>query len=118
MSVDVSANGLPVLVVTEETVSVPTKTPSEPGEYVEQGQVKEFLRRVVRREPVDLDTVKGELAKVEEQVEMLLKEREDRAVGGMNLHGVEVSLGVTAEGTIGLVSAGVEVSLTLVYQKK
>jgi hypothetical protein len=117
MTAQSSTDGLPLLVVTEEKVQLPVTGPTEEGQYVEQGRVTEFVRRVVRRQPVNLETVKGELSQVEQQVETLMKERQDREVGGMRLHGVEVSLGITAEGSIGLVTAGVEVSVTLVYER-
>jgi hypothetical protein len=35
----------------------------------------------------------------------------------MRLNGLQVSLGITAQGSIGVVTAGMQASLTLVYER-
>lgn len=111
--------GLPLLIVAEEveTVEVAEPEPLEEGEAVEHGRVSEFFVRRVRKTSADLGAVQEQLADVEAKVGEILAQRKDAAVGGMRLKGVEVALGVSAEGHLGLVTAGVEVSLTLVYER-
>jgi len=110
------------LVILDEEVMPTTEHPSgddlAPGEYREDSRVGEWVRRVVlRREPVGLDALRAELEGVQAQVEKLLAGVADRQVGAMRLNGLQVSLGITAQGSIGVVTAGMQASLTLVYER-
>jgi hypothetical protein len=109
--------GLPLLIVAEERETIEVTEPAEEGEVVEEGRVKEFFVRRVRKTSADIGAVNDQLADVEAKVGEILAQRTDAEVGGMRLKGVEVALGVSAEGHLGLVTAGVEVSLTLVYER-
>ena len=58
------------------------------------------------------------LERVEGQLDELFRGIWDRPAGGMHLREIEVGLAITTEGSIGIASAGAQVSLTLVYERE
>jgi hypothetical protein len=66
----------------------------------------------------DLAAVRAGLERVEGELDELFRGIWDRPAGGMHLRQIEVGLAVTTEGSIGIASAGAQVSLTLVYQRE
>ena len=66
----------------------------------------------------DLAGVRAGLERVEGELDELFRGVSERPAGGMHLRQIEVGLAVTTEGSIGIASAGAQVSLTLVYQRE
>jgi hypothetical protein len=66
----------------------------------------------------DLAGVRAGLERVEGELDELFRGVWDRPAGGMHLRQIQVGLAVTTEGSIGIASAGAQVSLTLVYQRE
>jgi hypothetical protein len=66
----------------------------------------------------DLAGVRAGLERVEGQLDELFRGVWDRPAGGMHLRQIQVGLAVTTGGSIGIASAGAQVSLTLVYQRE
>jgi hypothetical protein len=66
---------------------------------------------------VDVGKLQGELEKVQGQIADLLKAVKDPAGSGFRLKTIEVALGVTGQGSIGIATAGVEASLTLSFER-
>jgi hypothetical protein len=52
------------------------------------------------------------------QLDELFRGVWDRPAGGLHLRQIQVGLAVTTEGSIGIASAGAQVSLMLVYQRE
>jgi hypothetical protein len=76
------------------------------------------LRLFHRTETIpDLAGVRAGLERVEGQLDELFRGVWDRPAGGMHLRQIQVGLAVTTQGSIGIASAGAQVSLTLVYQR-
>jgi hypothetical protein len=115
---DESDNGLFVLVPAE--VYEATSAEPAPGmdDGVEEHGPREWVQRIrVKKKTVDLSRIKDDLAKVQAQAEKLLASLSMREIGGMQLEEVQLSLGVTAEGSIGVVTAGVEAAIALTYRQ-
>jgi hypothetical protein len=66
----------------------------------------------------DLAGVRAGLERVEGQLDELFRGVWDRPAGGLHLRQIQVGLAVTTEGSIGIASAGAQVSLMLVYQRE
>jgi hypothetical protein len=66
----------------------------------------------------DLTGVRAGLERVEGELDELFRGVWDRPAGGMHLRQIEVGLALTTGGSIGIASAGAQVSLTLVYQRE
>jgi hypothetical protein len=62
--------------------------------------------------------VRAGLERVEGELDELFRGVWDRPAGGMHLRQIQVGLAVTTEGSIGIASAGAQVSLMLVYQRE
>jgi hypothetical protein len=61
-----------------------------------------------------LDKVKAEMGQVEQEIDQLLAGLKSTA-GGYELSQVQVSVGISGQGSIGIVTAGMQASITLVY---
>lgn len=93
---------------------------SAPGDYQEDLKAPQWVRRIVpKRESVGLEKLRGELNDVQNQVDKILQtvNRPDAKPGQMRLTSLQVCLGITAGGSIGVVTAGMQASLTLVYER-
>jgi hypothetical protein len=66
---------------------------------------------------IDLKGLKESADRVQREVAELLSGMEARTIRGWHLSTVEVGVAITAEGSIGVVTAGVEASLTLAFEK-
>lgn len=64
-----------------------------------------------------LATVRVELDRVQRELDELLKDIWDRTMGGVKLSQVQVSLSVTAQGSIGIASAGATASIALIFDR-
>ncbi len=71
----------------------------------------------VGRKEVPLDKIHSELERVQAQLDDILSNIDTQPKHGFRLTEVEISLGISAEGSIGVVSAGVEAGITLTFSK-
>lgn len=76
--------------------------------------VKTFF---VSRTEVPLDKIHSELARVQAELDDILSDIDIQPKHGFRLTEVGFSLGISAEGSIGVVSAGVEAGITLTFSK-
>ncbi len=112
--------GFAVLVEEEELVPAPAVEPGvpQPSEVREHLGVPQWVRRrVIKRQEVDLDQIRSELEDVQDQVDSLLAQLGAKPRQGFELSQVQVSVGISAQGSIAVVTAGVQASLTLVYTR-
>jgi len=109
---------LPLLILEEHEIAIATP---EPADQVQEEGLGERITRVVRRtavsDKVDVSKLNGQLAETQKQVEGLLADSVDHSIGSMHLKEIEVSLGISASGTIGVVSAGMTASISFTYSK-
>jgi hypothetical protein len=112
-------NKLTVIVLDE--TPVPTDAPpSRPEDFEEQalplpGFVRKFF--VHKSEDVDLAPLKTGLEQVQGEIGALLEDIDRSNVAGFRLGSVEVSLGISAGGSIGVVTAGVTASMSLTFER-
>ena len=66
---------------------------------------------------VDIGKLQASLEKAQDQIDALLKKVRKSTVSGYRLSSIEVSLAISAEGSIGVASAGVEASLSLSFER-
>ena len=102
-----------VLVEADEIKPAP-RQPIGPGEVEEQGW---FTEKVLRRKPLDLGEAQVQLDRVQSEVDDLLGKLATETKHGFRLSQVQVAVGVSAQGSIGVVTAGVQASLTLIYSR-
>jgi hypothetical protein len=76
-----------------------------------------FVQRIVQRQTVDLSRVQANLEKLQIQARQLLASLSAEQVGDLRLDEVEFSIGVNAEGSLGIVTAGVEAAIALTYRR-
>jgi hypothetical protein len=110
------------LIVPESTseVSVAGTVPAAQEDFEEQAlPVPEFVQRIFshKAKEVDLAPVKSGLMKIQTEVADLLSEINTSTVAGFRLSSVEVSPGISGGGTIGVVTAGVEASMSLTFER-
>ncbi len=114
-----TATHLTVLVPDEttEVIRKPT-TPVRPGEFREEGLVEEVRKRLFKDKKIPFDKIENELTRVELEIDALLAKLKAKTTAGYELSQVQVMVGVSAQGSIALVTAGVQASLTLVYTRR
>jgi hypothetical protein len=71
----------------------------------------------VGRKEVPLEKINSELDRVQAELDEVLSKIDAEPKHGFRLTEVEFSLGISAEGTIGVVSAGIEAGITLKFAK-
>jgi hypothetical protein len=115
---------LPIVTLEEHAVPIEILPDDEqqtaPDGLQEHLLAPTWVRRIVpTRKAVGLDQLRDELDKVQSQIDTILQTVRSPQVsaGKVRLTGVQVSLGITASGSIGVVTAGMEASLTLVYER-
>ena len=86
-----------------------------PGMSQDQSVRSWVRKKILRHEPLDLSKVQAELDRVQGEVDDLLGKLATEPKHGFGLSEVQVSVGVSAQGSIAVVTAGVQASLTLVY---
>jgi hypothetical protein len=109
----VATRSLTVL-VEEETAKPPAQHDLLPGQVEEHGW---FREKVLRHKPLDLGDVQSQLDGIQGEVDDLLGKLATQAKHGFGLSQVQVAVGISAQGSIGVVTAGVQASLTLVYSR-
>jgi hypothetical protein len=109
---------LKILVPGQETSQVAIEErPLQPGEAREHAGFSFIRRWLAKDENIDLFKAKGELQRVEGEIDELLGTLEAERKSGYHLAEVQVSVGISAQGSIGVVTAGLQASLTLVYSR-
>ncbi|MGD0928296.1 MAG: hypothetical protein ABR926_24245 [Streptosporangiaceae bacterium] len=111
---------------TEETnqpksLSIVTITDNGPdlADQVEirEGPWENVKSLFVGRKEIALDKIHSELDRVQAELDDVLASIDTQPKHGFHLTEVEVSLGISGEGSIGVVSAGVEAGITLTFSK-
>lgn len=94
--------------------------PAESGAAIEV-RGKRWDAIVARVKPgqkqVDLAKVKGDLDRVQGQIDSLLSDLKAKDTERFRLAQVEVSLAVSAEGSIGVATAGVQAGIALTFSR-
>ena len=90
-----------------------------PLEDFEEQAIPAPIRRLFSHKPkdVDLGPLKTGLEQAQGQIDALLQDMTDSTVAGFRLGSVEVSLAISAGGSIGVVTAGVEASMSLTFER-
>jgi len=114
---DVQPSGSGFTVLVEEEAEVPV-TPAEltPGTVREEGAITWVRTKVLRHKQLDIGAVEQQLDRVQGEVDGLLERLSTPPKAGFRLSQVQVSVGMSAQGTIAVVTAGIQASLTLVYE--
>ena len=71
----------------------------------------------VGRKEVPLDKINSELDRVQAELDDVLSKIDTQPKHGFQLSEVAIALGISAEGTIGVVSAGAQAGITLTFSK-
>jgi hypothetical protein len=91
-----------------------TQIESRPEEDREEALFSLIPHVPVSVSQVPLDKVKAEMGEVEQQIDQLLSGLKSTAAG-YQLAQIHVSVGISGQGSIGIVTAGMQASITLVY---
>ncbi len=83
----------------------------------EEQSLLEGAKRLIGFVPKEVEQLDEKLNKIIAQLRKVLGEIEKSSVGSMQLKSVEVGLAVSAEGSIGIATAGVETSITLSFER-
>ena len=86
-------------------------------EIREPGGWKVVKSLFVGRKEVPLDKIHSELDRVQAELDDILSKIDSRPKHGFEISEVAISLGISAEGSIGVVSAGVQAGITLTFSK-
>jgi hypothetical protein len=106
---------LTVLVEAETGESAPD---AQGAAAVETERVGSWVRRrELKDKQLDLAAVQVKLDRVQAEVDGLIARLDSNQRHGFHLSEVQVAVGITAEGSIAVVTAGVQASLTLVYSR-
>ena len=74
-------------------------------------------RKILKHQDISIEKVKTELARVEAEVDTVLEAVKTKAALGFQLKEVQVGVVISAQGSIGVATAGIQASLTLVYSQ-
>jgi hypothetical protein len=107
---------LTVLVEEETNEAAPHPQFAEEGAE-RQAVVSWVRRRDLMDKQLDLQAVQIELDRVQAEVDGLIARLDSKAKHGFHLSEVQVSIGISPQGSIAVVTAGVQASLTLVYSR-
>lgn len=88
-----------------------------PGEYQEQGVLGWVRKKILRTEDIPIAEAQAQLARIDSEVNTLLTSTIASTVGAFYLKEVQVGVIISAQGSIGIATAGIQASLTLVYDK-
>ncbi len=83
----------------------------------EAGAIEAARSLFGHRKEVPLEKIQVELARVQGELDGILEKLGDESHHGFALSEVEISLGISAGGSIGVVTAGLTASLTLHFAK-
>ncbi|HEV3376450.1 MAG TPA: hypothetical protein VG126_04155 [Thermoleophilaceae bacterium] len=103
------------LIVADEVLAA-DHPESKPEDFEEQG-LPGFVKRVRAPKDVDLAPFQERLRSVQGQIDELLAAVTPSAVAGFRLNAVQIGLAISAEGSIGVATAGVEASMSLSFER-
>ncbi len=86
-------------------------------EIREAGAIDAIKSLFVGRKEVSLEKIDAELTRVQGEIDSVLAKVETESRHGFSLSEVEISLGISAEGSIGVVTAGIEAGITFHFVK-
>lgn len=81
------------------------------------GPIAAIKSLFVGRKDVPIEKIDAELTRVQGEIDGVLAKVEKKSRQGFSLSEVEISLGISAEGSIGVVTAGIEAGITLHFVK-
>jgi hypothetical protein len=90
---------------------------ADESEVREAGAWEAVKGLFVGRKEVPLEKINSELDRIQGELDDVLSKIDTQPKHGFRLTEVEFSLGISAEGTIGVVSAGIEAGITLTFSK-
>jgi hypothetical protein len=88
---------------------------SERGRQEVRGPGSVLRKIIPRKKEVDLAAVAADLERTQKEIDALLGKIKVHGSGGFRLMEVEVSLAISAEGSIGVATAGVEAGIALTF---
>ena len=94
-----------------------TASTADVDEYQERGLLGWVRSKVLRTEDIPIAAAQEQLARIDSEVNTLLTSTTPSTVGGFHLKEVQVGVIISAQGSIGIATAGIQASLTLVYGK-
>jgi hypothetical protein len=97
-----------------------TPAPSDAKEEdFEEEAIPAAVARLLGHRPKDvpLDKLTKSLDRAQAQIDELLEGVKQSTVAGFRLNSIEVSLAISAEGSIGVATAGVEASMALSFER-
>jgi hypothetical protein len=109
---ETSVKTLSLLVLSTESEQVVDAT-----EIREAGPITAIKSLFVGRKDVPLEKIDAELTRVQGEIDNILAKVEKDSRQGFKLSEVEISLGLSAGGSIGVVTAGIEAGITLHFAK-
>jgi X-X-X-Leu-X-X-Gly heptad repeat protein len=83
-----------------------------------EAKPEDFEEHFGRPKDVDIDKLQDGLQRVQGQVDKLLEGVNQSTVGGFRLNSIDVSLAISAKGSIGIASAGVMASMSLSFKRE
>jgi hypothetical protein len=105
------------LIVPDESAAA--GEPSQRPEDFEEQALPAWVPRVRLHRPkdVDLNKLQEGLDQMQGQIDALLQGVKTSTVAGFRLNSIEISLAISAGGSIGVATAGVEASMSLSFQR-
>lgn len=80
-------------------------------------QIFQFLAGRVKSKSISLDKIREEMNRLEGELDALTGNIKTKLATGYELKEVQVAVGLSAQGSIAIVTAGVQTTLTLVYSR-
>jgi hypothetical protein len=98
-------------------VAISENEPNIADNVPETGTWQAFKGVFVGRKDVPLSKINSELDRVQAELDDVLSKIDTQPKHGFRLSEVAIALGISAEGSIGVVSAGVQAGITLTFSK-
>ncbi len=99
------------------TLSTESEQAVDETEIREAGPITALKSLFVGRKDVPLEKINNELDRVQGEIDNVLMKVQRESRQGFSLSEVEISLGISAEGSIGVVTAGIDAGITLHFVK-
>jgi dihydroxyacetone kinase len=120
MTASETATPTTVTLIVADDFATPRGTQAARGEGVRDDFAEHalpFFAKAHKSKEVSLDKLQQALGKAQAEVAALLRGVTNPNVPGFRLNTVEIELSVSAEGSIGIATAGAEASLTLSFER-
>jgi hypothetical protein len=95
----------------------PSESDDEEGDEQEGPKWDKVRQRFVGRRSVSLTSVQTDLDDIQNQARRLLTSLSGGQIGDMRLDEVQFSVGVSAQGSLGIVTAGAQAAIALKYKR-